>query len=209
MPIVTLSSDQRAAFMGKTGSGKTTLALHFTRPIRRLLVLDAKGTLNTPEWLLTDDNEADRRRLIKGGYARLRIPAPFDGDWTEILDFAWQIGNVVVYIDEVYGVVQPYSRPPNELVTLYTRGRERGIGVWASSQRPAWIPMFVLSEADWLFVLRLNLDADRKRVAEIGGPQVALPIRNRFGFWAFNPNEMEVPMYSEGLRLNSQKKVSA
>lgn len=207
---VSLRTDQRAAFVGKTGSGKTYLARAFTQPVRRLVVLDPKGTLSpelAPEWNLEPWTQDNVRKLKRGDNIRLRVPAPLDENWAPYLQTVWDIGNILVYIDEVYGVVNPGSKPPAELNALYTRGRERGIGVWASTQRPAWVPLIVLSESEWLFMMRLMLDKDRARMAEIMGAKVlnGIPPRDNYGYWFFNASWNEA-LYSSGLKLRMPRR---
>lgn len=117
-----------------------------------------------------------------------------DGNWDAYFATIYGAGHVTVYIDEAYGIVPPGAKIPPMLNALYTRGRELGIGVWAATQRPSWIPLVMLSEAEWLFAFRLQLDADRKRMAELMGPEVMRPVRNPHGFWLYNVN-WDVPRY--------------
>lgn len=202
---VTVISNERAAFVGRTGSGKTFFAREILRPLSRVIVLDPKGTLTTPDWNLSDSGEIVRR-LRAGKSGRLRVPAPFDGNWEPWLALAWEIGNVTVYIDEVYGVVEPGRKPPALFTALYTRGREAGIGVFAATQRPAWVPLFVLSEANWLFVFRLSLEDDRKRMMQFGDDTGMLgrPIRDPHGFYTYNPNWNGPPIYTPRYALANQ-----
>src|SRR5688572_32003640 len=116
-------ANERTALVGKTGSGKTFLAQWLLRPIHRLIVLDPKSTLDRPEWNLEDWNEETVKKMLNGEPGRVRVKPPLNGDWTPFLKAAYEMGNVTVYIDEVYGVVDPGSKPPRMLTALYTRGR--------------------------------------------------------------------------------------
>jgi hypothetical protein len=187
MPQILIRPDQRVTYLGKTESGKTYLARHVLTNRERLIVLDPKGTLGKPEWNL-ETGDWGKRQLLRGRKARIRVPYPLNGDWRPWLDLAWKARDVTVYIDEVYGVVPAGKRPPDEFVALYTRGRELGISVHAASQRPVWIPQFVLSEADWLFVFRLSRPQDRKYVAGFGDEtgDMERPIRDAHGFWTYH-----------------------
>jgi hypothetical protein len=202
VPEVTVSWADRLALCGKTGSGKTFLARALTAPVRRLLVLDPKGTLNRPDWRLQDWTPKAAREMERGKAGRLRVPYPFerDGDWSYWLQWAYSIGNVLVYIDEMYGVVEPYKRPSAALMALYTRGRELGIGTWAATQRPSAVPIVMFSEAEWLYQFRLLNPDDLKRVASWMGSELSLriPFSDPFGFWTYNP-AWPAPIYTKQL----------
>jgi hypothetical protein len=80
-------------------------------------------------------------------------------------------GNVV-FADETWGLID--LKLQREIVTLHTRGRSMGCGLWVSSQRPTFIPLTSYSQAEHLF---LAFDPDKKareRFREIGGIDPAL-----------------------------------
>lgn len=193
---IKLKSNERVLITGKTGSGKTYLARYLTRAVRRLVVLDAKGTLKS--WGLEDYTTAARSKIVSGEPVRVRILPPFGGDplefWDEALSVVYAAGNCTVYIDELYAVCPPNLRPSNVLWSLYTRGRELGVGIWASTQRPVWVPLFALSEAEHFFMFRLQLDEDRKRMAAFMSPVVIRSIRDEHGFF-YSLAGMDEPEY--------------
>jgi hypothetical protein len=198
---IQITSNQRVFTAGRTGSGKTFLEHHILAGIKRLVALDPKGTLGSvtsPGWNLTDWSDKGRKALLAGEPVRLRVPAPLNGDWTPYLWDVYRAGNVVLYVDEMYGVVPPGKAAPEPLIACYTRGRELGIGVHAATQRPAWVPLVTMSEADWFFVFRLTLDEDRRRLASFMGASVMSPIRDRYGFYSYHP-EWDDPIYTPRL----------
>jgi hypothetical protein len=209
MPAIAVQSNQRVALVGKTASGKTYFARHLCAPLPRLIVFDPKGTLNTPEWNLGSGGDVIRR-LKAGKPGRLRVPAPFNGDWTPYLRLVWSLKNITLYIDEIYGVIEPGHKPPAEFSALYTRGRELGIGVWGATQRPVWVPIFCLSEAEWLFVFRLSMKSDRQRLMEFGDESGMLgnPIRDEHGFMTYNP-AWRKPIYTPRYLAPKARKRSA
>jgi DNA helicase HerA-like ATPase len=159
------------AFVGKTGSGKTYAAKLLSAQLPRLVVFDPKGTLYDAGWNLEEWNDGTAKRLEKGKPVRIRIAAPLDNNWEPYFRDCYFAGNCTVYIDELYGVLER-ANAGDYLRALYTRGRELNIGVWASTQRPSWVPLFALSEADWIFLFRLQMETDRKRMSEIMGQSV-------------------------------------
>lgn len=181
--------NQRVAVMGMTGSGKTFFcrALLSGRP--RLIVLDPKGLLNprtNPKWNLELWDQGIRR-MEAGKAARLYIPPPLDdSEYEDWFDQILRLRNVTVYIDELYGV-GPASGSKG-LRALFTRGRELGIGVYACFQRPRWIPMYSLSEAEWKIVFRLEMQQDKDYVASMAFGRFAYYPLQEHGFMIKDPD---------------------
>jgi hypothetical protein len=192
-----IKANDRILLAGKTGSGKTYFAAHLLRPVTRLVVVDPKATLGS--WPLQEPRGFDWSNFGRGKPGRYRILPPITDDpegWYEqLFEQLYGYGNLVLYIDEAYAVVPPGARPGKWLSAMYTRGRERGIGVWAATQRPAWIPLFLMSEADWLIVFRLNLELDRRRMATIAGDMVLRRIPDEHGFWLYHVEDEEPTYY--------------
>jgi hypothetical protein len=86
---------------------------------------------------------------------------------------SYKRGKRIIFGDEVYGLSEEL-RLRRELVTLWSRGRSMGTGLWVASQKPTHIPLWAYSMAEHLF---LFFDPDkraRERFAEIGGVDPAL-----------------------------------
>lgn len=195
--------DERVAYVGKTGSGKTFAAERVTGPLPRLVVLDPKGML-AGKWNLRDWDNKEAKKLQRGEPCRIRVPAPYGGDWEPYMDAVYRAGRVCLYIDEVYGVVPPGHNPSPSFTACYTRGRELGIGVHAATQRPSKIPLFVLSEAEWTFCFRLKLKIDRKRMEETIGIIPDVPARDEHGFYLSHASWMQARYYQK-LRVSGRK----
>lgn len=203
MPRIKLASNERVLIAGKTGSGKTFLAHYITRSIKRLVILDGKGTLGN--WGLEPWSGRAVRALLRGEPMRTRAIPPIGVDmlayWDEVIYTAYRAGNVLVYIDEMYSVAPPNQKPSDALWALYTRGRELGVGVWASTQRPVWIPLFALSEAEHFFLFRLQLFEDRQRMAAFMGSEVMSTITDIHGFY-YAAAVAEKPFYVHRLEVS-------
>ncbi len=191
-PVLKISSADRIAFAGKTGSGKTFLAQYLLRTFKRLIVIDPKMVLGIPKWNLEDLDAKNLKALRKGEGARIRVynPPAVDKDgypvWDAIFELAWDLGNLTVYIDEMYSVAIN-GRMSYPLRRLYTQGREPQIGVWASTQRPSYVPLEMFSEAEWDFIFMLRMEEDRKRIAKgTGATEILEPIRDLHGFYIYN-----------------------
>lgn len=220
---IEIASNERVFTAGKTGSGKTYLNRELCRGVSRLVVLDPKGTLRDTDdkpadelWHLEEWSERARKKLDEGKPVRVRVPAPLrqgnrGGSWDNVLWSIYDAGNCILEIDEMYGVVPPGGHGlPDSLNAIYTRGRELGIGVYACTQRPVWVPLQAKSEADWFFCFRLMLADDRRSMSEIMGPDVMYPIpeTDEHGFWTFNA-AWNAPQYTSELIANPRGREAA
>jgi hypothetical protein len=192
---VEIGSDERVFFTGHTGTGKTYLARGLTDSLDRLVVLDPKNRLQN--WRLDKWDRESERLLRIGDPVRTRIPGPQTPDyWEDVLAQAYRAGNLTVYIDEVYLLSEEGKGFPRTLSTLYTCGRELGIGTWASAQRPAWVPRVLLSESEHVFAFFLLLEDDRQAMARNLHPDLAaeIPSQDEHGFRYWNIRERK-PVY--------------
>lgn len=89
-----------------------------------------------------------------------------------ILD-SYKRGNRILFADELWGLTEELGLD-RELVTVWTRGRSMGCGLWGATQKPSHIPLHGYSQAAHLF---LGYDPDkrnRQRFSEIGGVEPKL-----------------------------------
>lgn len=199
-----VATNERLFIAGKTGSGKTYLMKWLTRSVKRFVVLDGKGSLY--DWGL-DDWETDKQERLEffnGGNGRFRVPPPHRIDaqayYSNLMGLLYEIGNLTIYIDELYAIVDPGSKPTPEFNAIYTRGREFGLGVWSSTQRPVFVPLVAISESEAFICFRLNLIEDRKRMAGYMSPAVINQVRDPHGFYYMRAED-EAPRYNPGLTI--------
>lgn len=125
--------------------------------------------------------------------------------WDEVIYTAYRAQNCVIYMDELYAIVPPESKASAVLFGAYTRGRELGVGVWASTQRPVWIPLVAISESDHFVMFRLMLEEDKRRVAVFMGQEVLapIPLENPYGFY-YATASSEKPVYYSSIQEVSE-----
>lgn len=188
--IVNIKSNERVFICGKTGSGKSTLTRYLLMPSEHLIVIDGKDSEDTLEnWNLEPYNREKHLKAIKNHeYCRIRLVNNME-DIIEVLNAIYEYGNHILYIDELTATIPPRTKAPAIFTDIWTRGRARNIGAWAGTQRPSQIPLEFISESEHLFIFKLTLENDRKRVSMITGNKV-LPIpKDKFGFYYYNVND--------------------
>lgn len=175
--MTTLSSimpqpTDRAALIGQTGTGKTTLARALLDTRAYVVVLDTKGMLKWPEYTrVTDthtlaalDPKKHSKILFVPPYAWIQEQSQVDAFFRWIYDRR----NTTLYVDELASITQG-DQYPFHFGAGFMRGRELGIEMWVSTQRPTRIPQVTLSESEHIYCFRLRLPQDRQRVEAIAG----------------------------------------
>lgn len=178
--IVPAKTD-RAVIVGSTGSGKTYLVREMLKFRRFVVVLDTKGMM---DW-----SKADGYQLIKSGkkendekvFQRLqnttaeKILFKPSARWLRndeaIEDFFQWIywrGHTTLYIDELTSIADTHKMPVGYR-DLLARGREKGIEVWTSTQRPSGIPQQVLTESENCYCFKLRHPNDKKKLFQMFG----------------------------------------
>lgn len=185
-----LAPGERAALVGRSGSGKTYLGRYLMlRTPLRWVVLDSK-------W----DPGYDRYAPLKGICGARTLTRAWDGQqivvvrpkpsenkaaildmWLgELHDWFEGFGTL---IDETYQV-SVGTQPGDGLTGLVTRGRARRQTVIMGCQRPTWVPLFVFTESNFVAELSLSTDKDRKRVADSTGVPAAMEqLPPRYWLW--------------------------
>lgn len=188
---------------GKTGSGKTYAAEFLLKKIRRKIVIDPKQSPAIDKWNLLPFDKESIKLLEDGKDASIRIwePPAIDKDgfpvWDAIFELAWDLAPITIYIDEMYSVAKN-GKMSYPLRRLYTQGREHDVGLWASTQRPKFVPKEMFTEAEWGFVFMLKREDDRKEIAaDSGYDLIEEPIRDLHGFWVYYETWPEPIYYPE------------
>lgn len=181
---------EHLTILGPTGSGKTTLAYELlnvaSSPDLQGVVMVMKPRDSTADkW-----NKKLNYRKVKVWPPPISIWSPkklrgytlwprftFDPDadnhelhrqFRRALLDSYRKGNRIVFADELFSLSEELKLT-RILITLWSKGRSMGAGVWSASQKPTHIPLWAYSQAIHLF---LHYDPDeraRKRFDEIGG----------------------------------------
>lgn len=170
-------ADGRAFVAGKTGCGKTTLSRFLIededKPYSVIYDQKIDGTIG--KWaesgshvIYTNFDEiqyATEPRLI------YRPPVEDETDKAAqdaFFQWIYDRENTRVYVDEGYALVGG-SNPSHYFRACLSRGRSRGISTVLSVQRPVSIPLLTISESEQVYLFRLGLPEDRRRMEEVTG----------------------------------------
>lgn len=175
---------EHVSLIGPTGQGKTIAALALLGLRQYVTIVSTKAADPVMEALL----ERDRGR--RRGYRRIgswpppahpsimpRVvlwpPYRGKGDVPEqaakveaALDAMFREGRWCIYVDELYYLCH-FLGLAADLELIWTQGRSHGVSLVGSTQRPAWVPLFMYSAATHVFFFRHNDEADAKRIANM------------------------------------------
>lgn len=183
-----IRKDERALFVGRTGSGKTTLADRLIRTLGyRTVVIDPKHAWEFPGYRLVDQYDpspATIRQVFR--------PRDTEADgWADASAFLTSVWSyrvpTIVYVDEITKLSTP-RRTLAILADIVRLGRQVGIGAWYASQRPRDCPSMFFTESEHWFVFDLRNEDDRSRAAGFLGERVRHRISEPFAFWYANPS---------------------
>lgn len=178
---------EHVSMIGPTGSGKTTLALALL-PLRQyVLVLATKGKDATLDKLVRSEGyrkvrSFDELPAIAGRPEYRAIVWPrFESDEDiplqayvigSALRGAFMAGGWCIFADEVY-YEDRFLGLRRLLEVVWTQGRSNHVTLVAGTQRPAYVPLLMYDQATHLFFWRDNDPANLKRIAGLGGLNVA------------------------------------
>lgn len=173
---------EHVSILGRTGRGKTTLALELARRRRYVMALATKPRDSTLDRLTRPPDKfrkiekwppplpaAFMPRLLV--WPKYRTPADVAVQsevMSEAIDAAFIEGGWCILADECYYLAQDL-RLREPLRHCWQQGRALDLSLLAISQRPSGVPLEMYSQATHLFLFRSTLQEDLKRLSEIPG----------------------------------------
>lgn len=166
---------RHVVFVGATGSGKSYLAEKLLANYQRFIFIDtqhayenkdAKTAHNLRELKKLLSKKTDK--IIYQPWVNSRTPKA----WYYVFAMFDKISSknkknpYIIYIDELYHVGYGVSFP-RSLPQAITTARQKGLSYWISTQRPANIPIPVLSESSQIYVFYLSREDDNKIIASL------------------------------------------
>jgi hypothetical protein len=200
--------DQRAFFVGKTGSGKTSLAKALLYGQNHVCILDPKRTFTLPErWphtVYTTFGDVIAHKTPETLIYRPPLDEMKKG-CDNFFFWAFDRQNTLVYVDEVISIVNG-PRIFDGYETVLKMGRERNVGCWSATQRPASVPLAVMTESEHFFVFRLTNKDDRQRLSEWTGHNAIMRLpKEQHGFYYYG-EETDRLVYYERANLGFLEK---
>jgi len=189
------ASGSRSILIGKTGTGKTTVALHLISKMKGYGQVQILATKEDDKLLSLPVPIVDKLaevHLYKADQYPVVMYYPSGEELADLerLDawcqWCYMRKNTIAFIDEVTQV-STSTKPGPGLLNLYTRGRSQNDTVLAGTQRPAGVPKILYTESENFFKFFLTDEKDRIRVAEISHPLMREQVRDMHGFHYYNP----------------------
>lgn len=193
--------DDRVGFIGITGSGKTFLAVRFLNQFSgpHVKIVDTKHALKLKGFKVT----YDEKEAIKGEkiiYRPKGITKPresfYDGLWNRYANK--RKPKMLLYLDESADITSPQFIP-DKLQLIVQAGRELGMGVWFAAQAPTKINNWLLSQSSYVFVFKLPVESDRKKLRnEVGDTVMDVDKLPPYHYHAYGFPEVEGITTSDG-----------
>lgn len=180
---------QHVILLGKTGSGKTTLALELIRQrVRRRgayavsLVTKARDATSRKTgwpivraWPPTYAQMQTHHVIFWPPYTRPSTARQSTGPAvTHFLDELMLEGGWTLFVDEMAYLVETLGLR-HVLDEYWNGGRSSGLSLIAGTQRPYWLSRSAVSQGDWVICFKINDEDDRKRAAQILGGNRYIP----------------------------------
>jgi len=219
-----IRGSQRVFIVGKTRSGKSTIARYLLKEVirsgGRVFIIDPKK-----DWMGRPPNRKPYGELSKdfrGSVDNPILRSSFDptirvaiyepSEWDKNMDNicidAIRTGYTTIYIDEIKQLV-PATFAPKQLQIAYTQGAAAGVGVWGGVQRPKGIPEVMKDQAEVWIIFRVKKLEDRAEIATYvveESEQRVPPLFRRplqYRWFIFYEDSMSYPVLCMPLQLNT------
>lgn len=187
MAVAQLKPNERYAFVGKTRSGKTALAMVLAGTFARTLSApwevwwfdtknDPKDLAALREWGFRNAASQKDRQPESGGLTNAKYyiikEGKGDGPSTvdqvqELCDRAYNRGHVILVIDEYVQAVPNARSAGQALLNVFQRGGGKNVGIIGLTQEPVYVPRQLISQATHICLLSLTFVHDIKYAKNI------------------------------------------
>lgn len=162
------SEGEITIILGVTGSGKSHwLHENLRRPLpNRLVLWDTSGKY-AQDQLIPGTRYRSLRHLFetlnKGNELGRAIVPARRAEFEALLRFAFSAGYMLLVLEELGAYTSAADHPKEALDDIALRGRERGLDVWAVTQRPqVCLPTNLYTQAKRLELFRIDHKADQR-----------------------------------------------
>lgn len=170
------SDEHRTVVIGRTGAGKTVRAVHLlsTRNFNAMpwVIIDYKGDglirRIVKECKIKVLKVTDKPPTKPGLYILYPQPLIDDEAMEAWLMNCWKQENIGLYIDEGYAL--PNMGKTQAFTLILTQGRSKHVPVIILYQRPVYMNIFAVAQADFFAVFEQNIEADLKKTREFIEP---------------------------------------
>lgn len=173
---------EHVSLIGPTGQGKTTLALEILKLRAWVVALATKPRDATLDGLKREGwhkieawppPRQARRVLLWPPFKKPEYERRQAAVMAEALEEIFEKGGWTVFADEVAYLVDELGLD-TWLKRYWSQGRSLKLTLVAATQRPAFVPLAMYSQASWLFLWRSNDRRDLDRLAGLGTADAAL-----------------------------------
>ncbi len=183
--------DERAIFIGGTGSGKTNLAMEMASHYNKVIYIDTQNNLKPKHayTLLTTLNEfywlwafKQDKHILYRPKREHRNKHSFNklfkmlSSWGKPKNKKTDLypNPFLIYIDDAYALGHGIHNFPDMTIEIATQDRQKGIGLWVACQRPVNIPVPLRTECAYYYIFYLSYDDDIDEISKYGRPKKAL-----------------------------------
>ena len=216
MAVAQLRPMDRYAFVGKTRSGKTAMAMVLAGTFARVLPYPWEVW-----WVDTKNDPDDLRDLRRWGFRNaasledqktslitgakyfyvvsgdVRFDPATVEQVQEICRKAYERKHVIVVIDEYVQAVPSQRNAGMALLNIFQRGGGRKVGIIGLTQEPCYVPRQLISQATHtvMFNVSYGYDVDYlKKIDKIY--QRPINLGDKYGFfWRWNDGDAEMDYY--------------